>query len=219
MGIALAASLVMGAAVSYRYEIAQKQMIDRFADSVDRLESRLVATSLTETSSVDEPANVPKTFDDYTLALDQANAHFQEGHFQDAAKVYQEALKAFPSGSLSDLAHYRLGLCLVKLDRVSTAAEHFRVVTDSFQGSHYYGRAAIKLAESLIAEQKFAQARRILYSVIGARDRLATEDQESLENAFYALARTFEGEAEVIEAMNAPHVSNLATDTTVGDEP
>lgn len=215
--IALVAALIMGAAVSYRHEAAQRQLIGRFTASIDTLEGRLASMQQQAALAPATRTPEPKSLDDYALILNGANQLFEKGHFRDAAGRYRSALRGFPSGSLTDQAHYRLGVCMLRTGRAETAANHFRVVTASFPNSRYYARAALELSHVLMGEQQYAQARRVLYQIVGARARLQSEDAETLEKAYYAIARTLEGEADVIERLDAVQTAGLQSAEKTGD--
>jgi len=218
MGIALLAALGMGAAMSYRQELAQKQLIEQFANSVGRLENGLARFQINRESPVPKASETPRSLDDYTHLLNTANARFQKGRFQEAAVSYGEALTMYPAGGLSDQAHYRLGMCMCRFGKPDSALEHFRAVVTSFPGSRYYARAALEMSYLLMSQKNYSQARRILYLIIGSRNRLEAEDSKSLEKAYYAIARCFEGEAEVIDQINELGTSGLDTGARTGDD-
>jgi len=219
IGTALLAAIIMGAAISYRYERTQREWMGQLTGTLNSLKEQ-VSTERSPAATVEkqEPA-IPRTYDDYALILNEANALFNAGRFRDAAEKYRAALQAFPSGSLSDQAHFRLGVSLVRSDMPDGAAEHFRVVAESFPGSPYYARSALELSRIFMQQEQYAQARRVLYGIIGSRARLAGEDAETLEKAYYALGRTFEGEAEVAERVRAEQQIDLGSNRHTGGTP
>lgn len=206
MGVALLAALGMGMVVSYRHQKTQKQLVESFTTSLDRVEYRLALIQKAAEPTLVKKPEKAKSLDDYAYTLSTANTQFHKGQFQDACRSYEEALKMYPAGSLSDQAHYRLGLCLARLNRGDSALEHFRVVVTGFPGSRYYARAALEMSYLLMNKQNYAQARRLLYLIIGSQDRLEAEDRENLDKAYYAVARCFEGEADV-----AAYIRQLGT--------
>ena len=155
-------------------------------------------------------ASTPETLDDYSRLTKVGSTLFRSGQYEEAAKSYRAALKLYPTGNFSDEAHYHLGLCLLKGAEPDEAAKEFRAVVTHTPGSRYYARSAVEMSELLIQKKNFVQARRLLYMVLGSRDRLDADEREALERTYYAIARCFEGEAETIEAMHAGSVTSLS---------
>jgi len=216
---ALLAALLMGAAISYRYERTQRELMTQLTGALDSLKVRGNVERAPATTTEQPERDVPKTYDDYALILNEANMLFNEGRFGAAAERYRAALKAFPSGSLSDQAHYRLGVCLLRAGTPDNAAEHLRVVAESFPGSPYCARSALELSRIFIQREEYEQARRVLYRIIGSRARLVGEDAETLEKAYYALGRALEGEAEVVERLRAEQRIGLDSEANTGGTP
>ena len=216
---ALLAALLMGAAISYRYERTQRELMTQLTGALDSLKAQGNIARVPATTPEPPEPHAPRTYDDYALILNEANMLFNEGRFGAAAERYRGALKAFPSGSLSDQAHYRLGVCLLRAGTPDSAAEHLRVVAESFPGSPYCARSALELSRIFMQREEYEQARRVLYRIIGSRARLASEDAETLEKAYYALGRTLEGEAGVAERVRAEQRIDLDSDMNDGGSP
>jgi len=218
-GTALLAALLMGAAISYRYERSQRELMTQLTGALDSLKAQGDIAHAPATTTEQPQRDAPKTYDDYALILNEANMLFNEGRFGAAAERYRAALQAFPSGSLSDQAHYRLGVCLLRAGTPESAVEHLRVVAESFPGSPYCARSALELSRIFIQREEYEQARRVLYRIIGSRARHGSEDAETLEKAYYALGRALEGEAEVVERLRAEQRIGLDAEANTGGTP
>ena len=193
-----------------RQQASQKAFLNEFQHSMSQ-----VAANLSNVQPETGPASLggastPETLDDYSRLTKVGSTLFRSGQYEEAAKSYRAALKLYPTGNFSDEAHYHLGLCLLKGAEPDEAAKEFRAVVTHTPGSRYYARSAVEMSELLIQKKNFVQARRLLYMVLGSRDRLDADEREALERTYYAIARCFEGEAETIEAMYAGSVTSLS---------
>jgi Tfp pilus assembly protein PilF len=110
--------------------------------------------------------------------------------------MYQAALSADLSGQYSDAAHFGLGMCYLRSGQETRALEEFQTVIVRYPGSPKYARAAVEGVRLLMKRRQFAAARRILYQLIGRSGGFAQEDRVCVEWAYYAIARSYEGEAE-----------------------
>ena len=139
---------------------------------MDQVNSSLASVTERQSASLAPLGVGADSFDDYTRHIKVADTHFRSGRFDEAAASYRAALVLQPQGELSDEAHYRLGLHALEDEDKDAAADHFRKVVIGTPGSRYFARAGTALADLLVQRREFASARRLLYTVIGARNRL-----------------------------------------------
>jgi len=201
MGIGIALVLATTLVLSFRYQAAQQTLLTSLERSIDQVAGKLADAQAVAQPQPAETKSSEEAFDDYTRLIETAGSYFRSGQFREARRLYRSVIELFPAGSLSDQAHYHLGLCFLKADDTENALNHFRTVTTRFSGSRYFGRSALMMSELLMRKGNFVQARRILYLILGARDRLNSEEQEGVAQAYYALARCLEREADAIEAI------------------
>lgn len=171
--------------------------------SLERLEKKLVAMQAADQLPT-RPARGAEPTDTYLSLLSQANLQFRDGNYLGAMDHYRAAIVADTAESLSDEAHYRLGLCLLKEGKPDEAADELRQVVNRFPGSSFYARASVELAQVLMAQRSYATARRALFQVIAVRDRLQGDEREALERAYFAVAHCYEGEADAAVATRTP---------------
>ena len=187
-------------AMSSHRQPVETELINEFRTSMDEMTLKL---SEIEAKTESAPAIIigeVGNFDDFTRIMKVGNTQFIDRRFEEAAQSYEAAITLDSSGKLSDEAHYRLGMCLLKTGRPEDAIREFRFVIEDYPGSGHYAASALEMGELLMARKNFSQARRLFYMIVGSKSRLAEDQQGVLERTYYAIARAYEGEAEAIEA-------------------
>jgi TolA-binding protein len=132
--------------------------------------------------------------------LDAANLRYREGQFQEAAASFHAAMDMELVGSFTDETHYRYAQSLLKTGKFDGALAEFQTVETGFPGSPYFASAAMEAAQLLFQKKSYAQARRVLYELMAARDRLSPADKASIEWAYFFVGRCYEAEAESLDA-------------------
>lgn len=131
--------------------------------------------------------------------LDAANLHYREGQFEEAADSFRTAMDMDLAGSFTDEMHYRYAQSLLKTGRFDGALAEFQTVEGAFPGSPYFASAAMESAQLFFQKKSYAQARRVLYELMAARDRLGPADKAEVERAYFFVARCYEAEAESLD--------------------
>jgi tetratricopeptide (TPR) repeat protein len=132
--------------------------------------------------------------------LDAANADYREGRFRDAVNAYRAAAGVDTGGQFSDEAHYRYGASLLKIGEESSALSEFQAVVAGSPGSPHFAASAMETASLFMEKKNYAQARRTLYLLLAARDRLSAGDKDYVERASFLVGTCLESEAGAREA-------------------
>ncbi len=194
----------------------QKAAFQDFRQSLQRMEQR-IATSDTRgaggSAAGDRSTNgAPEK----SGLLDVANLRYREGQFQLAAASFRTAMDMDLGGSFTDETHYRYAQSLLKTGKYDGALAEFQTVEAGYPGSPYFASAAMETAELFFQKKSYAQARRVLYELMAARDRLSPADKAGMERACYFVARCYEAEAEALDV--PPHASFVAPQSGLSAE-
>jgi len=196
--VASASALVVVIALSIHHAIVYQRTLTGIMSSLRSVESALASARNEHTTYVAAPSPGTTSATDQLLQL--AAAAEQESGLPKAEALYREALNADTVQQRSDEIRYRLAWCLVKQGRPADALKELRVVVSAFRNSPFYARAAYELATLHMERGETSQARRVLYQLIALRDAWGAEDREFVEKAHYALARSYEIEADSLAA-------------------
>ena len=195
LGLALIITLAVANFVDMRLLRAQEARVTSLQSSLGAMQTTLreISAATTKPPTEDSPQ-------DYADHLARGNFHFTNGEYRAAANELEMAVRACPSFKIGDEAYFRRAACSLKLGDGERAKRCLRVVTDQFPGSPSHGPALYELAQLLIKEGRYAQARRLLYRLLALRDGLPPEAQPYVASAQYAIAACYEGEAETLVA-------------------
>jgi tetratricopeptide (TPR) repeat protein len=182
----------------------QKAAFEEFRQSLQRMEKQ-IATSGAQRVGGPAGDHSPRPSNESSGLLDAANLRYRDGQFQEAVASYRTAMETDLAASFNDETHYRYAQSLLKTGNLDSALVEFQTVEAGFPGSPYFASAATESARLLFQKKSYAQARRVLYELIAARDRLSPADKSSVERACFFIARCYEAEAESLE--NSLHPS------------
>ncbi len=143
--------------------------------------------------------------------LDAANLRYRDGQFQEAASSFRAAMDMDLAGSFTDETHYRYAQSLLKTGQFDGALAEFQTVETGFPGSPYFASAAMESAQLLFQKKSYAQARRVLYELMAARDRLGPADKADVERAYFFVARCYQAEAESLDISLHPALPSPLT--------
>jgi tetratricopeptide (TPR) repeat protein len=199
----IAAALLMLAAAAAATSVAlycssrsafrgeQRAAFEDLQQSLQRMEQRMAASEARagRAAAGDRGSNL--TADGPGL-LDAANLRYREGQFQEAAASFRAAMDM--NLAFTDETHYRYAQSLLKTGQFENALTEFQAVESSFPGSAYFASAAMEAAQLLFQKKSYSQARRVLYELMAARDRLSPADKAEIERAYFFVARCYEAE-------------------------
>lgn len=200
MGIAaVVPSLIVFFVMSYQASVKRQETSEALQQTLQTLNEKLaeIHEDTRGKSAISKNAATSETF---SSLMAKAHIDFHNRDYRSAAEGYQEAIAADETKTKSDEAHYHLGVCLNRMNDPEHAMEEFLTVVAIFPGSGYFARSALEAARMQMEKQHFGQARRLLYQLLGAKDRYKGEEKDCLEEAYFLLAECLEGEAAVIEA-------------------
>jgi len=197
--VAMVPAALTGWILSSRTTAAQRASIGEFKKTISEMEKRLALIKARELGISEEKMRQRLTIEDLKNFVKLGDAHLLEGHIKEAQRLYLSAIDGDKAGKYTDGAHYGLGMCYLKTDQPEKAAEEFRAVVTRFPGSPKYGRAAVALGELLMRQENYTQARRLYYRVLARKDRFTADDAGCVEQAYYAIAKCYEGEAAAVE--------------------
>jgi tetratricopeptide (TPR) repeat protein len=182
----------------------QKAAFEEFRQSLQRMEKQIATSGAHRAAgpAADHSSHSPA---ESSGLLDAANLRYREGQFQEAVASYRAAMETDLAASFNDETHYRYAQSLLKTGNLDGALAEFQTVEAGFPGSPYFASAATETARLLFQKKSFTQARRVLYELIAARDRLSPADKSSIEWASFFVARCYESEAESLD--NSLHPS------------
>jgi tetratricopeptide (TPR) repeat protein len=187
-----------------------------FADlrqSLGRMERQIATSEARGTGGSAAGDRSPRSAPEKSGLLDAANLRYREGQFQEAAASFRAAMDMDLAGSFTDETHYRYAQSLMKTGKFDGALAEFQTVETGFPGSPYFASAAMETAQLLFQKKSYAQARRVLYELMAARDRLSAADKAGVERAYFFVARCYEAEAESLDTSLHPSPA-LATAST-----
>jgi tetratricopeptide (TPR) repeat protein len=178
----------------------QGSAFEEFRQSLGRMERQIVTSEAHGAggSAAGDRSRNPAL--EISGLLDTANLHYREGQFQEAAASFRTAMEMDLGGSFTDETHYRYAQSLLKTGKFDGALAEFQAVEIGFPGSPYFASAAMETAQLLFQKKSYAQARRVLYELMAARDRLSPADKASVEWAYFFIGRCYEAEAESLDA-------------------
>ena len=177
----------------------QKAAFEDFRQSLNQMERR-ITTSATRGGRSSAAGDRSAHFaPESSGLLDAANLHYRDGQFQEAAASFRTAMEMDAGGSFTDETHYRYAQSLLKTGELGGALVEFQAVEAGFPGSPYFASAAMETAQLLFQKKSYGQARRVLYELMAARDRLSPADKASVERAYFFVGRCYEAEAESLD--------------------
>jgi len=186
----------------------QKAAFEDFRQSLQRMEKQIATSEVRGAGSSAAGDRSSHSAPEGSGLLDAANLRYREGQFQEAAASYRMAMDMDLGGSFTDETHYRYGQSLLKTGKFDGALAEFQTVETGFPGSPYFASAAIETAQLLFQKKSYGQARRVLYEVMAARDRLSPADKVSVERAYFFAARCYEAEAESLDLSHRPTLAS-----------
>ena len=197
---AASAAVALYGASRPRFGGDQKAAFDELKQSLNRME-RQIATSQVRRDTGSAAGEHPnRSSTESSGLLDAANLRYRDGQFQEAAAAYRMAMDSDLAASFTDETHYRYAQSLLKTGNADGALVEFQMVETGFPGSPYFASAATETARLLYQKKSYSQARRVLYELIAARDRLTPADKSSVEHASFFIARCYEAEADSLDA-------------------
>ena len=199
-GAALAAVLWTALKIEERNAASQRAVVDEMRTSMRQL-SRDMEIARARLEEARRPAPEPDSY--YTL-LATGNLDLRAGRITPALTAFRAAVKADARGQLADEAHFRLGECNLKLGATDDALAEFLLVTSGYPGSPYYPKALSESSRLLMKKKEYAQARRLLYQLLGCRGRLSPEDSAALTQTYFRIGECYEAEAASIRSQSAP---------------
>jgi tetratricopeptide (TPR) repeat protein len=194
-GITISVTLYWSSRTALRGD--QKAEFEDFRQLLQRMDQRIATSGAVASAAADHSAHGAA---ESTGLLDTANLRYREGHYEQAAASFRTAMEMDSGGSFTDETHYRYAQSLLKIGRFDGALAEFQTVETGFPGSPYFASAAMQTAELLFQKKSYTQARRVLYELMAAKDRLSPADKASVERACYFVARGYEAEAESLDA-------------------
>lgn len=199
-GMALAAVLWTALKIEERNAASQRAVVDEMRNSMRQL-SRDLEIARTRAEQARRPAPEPDSY--YTL-LAAGNLDLRAGRTTAAVTAFRTAIKADARGQLADEAHFRLAECHLKLGAPDDALAEFLLVISGYPGSPFYPKALSESSRLLMKKKDYAQARRLLYQLLGCRGRLSPEDSAALTQAYFRVGECYEAEAASIKSQSAP---------------
>ena len=211
--VMILAAAVLGAwLLSARQMTAQRGSNAALREALGGIQERLTMMKTSGAGSGAETLARRPTAAELQHFVNLGHTRYREGRFNDARRMYQAAVDADTSEQFSDEARYGLGMCFLKAGQSEEALAQFNVVVSRFPGSKKYARASVELARLLMARQRYSRARRLLYRVIGCRDRFGSDGQECVEWAYYGIAKCYEGEGGTQLGMRVVDLPSLRRD-------
>lgn len=195
---AMLPAVLTGWILSSRTAATQRATTAEFKQSIKEMEKRLALLKARELNISAERMTQRLTVEDLKNLVKLGDAHFQEGHIAQAQSLYESALEGDKSGKYTDGAHYGLGMCYLKQKEPKKAIAAFRTVVTRYPGSRKLARASVELGALLMKDEYYTQARRLYYNVIGCKDRFGADDLPYVEQAYYAIAKCYQGEVAAI---------------------
>ena len=197
--VAMVPAALTGWILSSRTTAAQRASVGEFKKTVSEMEKRLTLMKARELGVSEERMSQRLTVEDLKNFVKLGDAHLLEGHIKEAQRLYLSAIDGDKAGRFTDGAHYGLGECYRKTNQPEKAAEEFRTVIMRFPGSPKYARAAVALGSLFMHQENYTQARRLYYCVLARKGRFTADDAGCVEQAYYAIAKCYEGEAAGVE--------------------
>lgn len=195
--LALAPAALVYMVMSGRTNAREQALIAGFQESLSRVEQNI---SQLNAQQVDTQAILQSTPTPTALSvLSEGNIQFNKGDIDSAIRNYRVAIAMDQNGAIGDEAHYKIAQCMMEKNSIDDGLQEYLTVVRLHPGGAYFGRACIGAADILIKRGNYSQARRFLYMVLGARDRLTGDDRLALEEACYALPECYDMEAAAIE--------------------
>ena len=182
----------------------QKAAFEDFRQSLQRMERRIATSDTRGAGGSAAGDRSPRLTPESSGLLDAANLRYREGQFKEAAASFRTAMDMDLGGSFTDETHYRYAQSLLKTSQFDGALVEFQTVETGFPGSPYFASAAMETAQLLFQKKSYAQARRVLYELVAARDRLSAADKAGVERAYFFIARCYEAEAESLDVSLHP---------------
>jgi tetratricopeptide (TPR) repeat protein len=184
----------------------QRAAFEDLQRSLERMEGRIAASDARGAGAAARENPSARSAPENSGLLDAANLRYREGQFQEAAASFHDAMDM--KLTFTDETHYRYAQCLLKTNQFESALVEFQTVETAFPGSPYFASAAMETAQLLFQKKSYGQARRALYELMAARDRLSPADKAGVERAYFFVAQCYEAEAESLEG---PPGSPLST--------
>jgi tetratricopeptide (TPR) repeat protein len=185
----------------------QKAAFEELRQSLQQMENQIASAQTRRDGGSAAGEHSNRSSAEGSSLLDTANLRYRDGQFQEAASAYRSAMETDLAAPFNDETHYRYAQSLLKTGKLDGALAEFQTVESGFPGSPYFASAATETARLLFQKKSYAQARRVLYELIAARDRLSPADKGSVEHACFFVARCYEAEAESLESSLHPSMA------------
>lgn len=208
--VALAFGLAMLGMVGLNYfqsQSAQKQSMNQMQTALVRLESRLAQAA----AKRDSPAYIDAaTITDAGALTTSGNIEARDGNFAKALGLFKAAIAADRSGRYTEEAHFRCAQCLFNMGEPLAAIEEYRLIIAEYRGGKFFAAATVEAARLLMDRREFLQARRLLYQLTAMQARMTGQDLACIEQAWFAIAACYEGEAGAVEQSHTSLTASLA---------
>ncbi len=133
----------------------QVQSLQSEVDRLSRDVVQLKGAPAPSTAAVSAPAQAGVD----TSVYDTAREYYSSGRFNEAAELFREFLKKYPSHPLAANSQYWLGECFYSLDNFSAALNEFQKVIDFYADSPKAPDALVKIALTYRKQGRNAQAK------------------------------------------------------------
>jgi len=175
----------------------QRAAFNDLQQSLQRMEQKIATSETRRPAAPAAGERSSRPAPESSGLLDAANLRYREGQFKDAAAAYRAAMDM--DLTFADETHYRYAESLLKTGQFDHALEEFEIIETAFPGSPYFASSAMEAAQLLFQKKSYSGARRALYELMAARDRLGPADKANLERAYFFVAQCYEAEAESLE--------------------
>ncbi|HPN87958.1 MAG TPA: tetratricopeptide repeat protein [Candidatus Omnitrophota bacterium] len=126
-----------------------------------------------------------------------ADAYQDINKFEEAISIYDKILKGYPRNPYTDYVQYRLGIALLKMDRLDAAALSFQSLQTNFPDSRYVTDTKYYLAVTYIKKEDWRAAKDQILEFI----KMIPRSHEFLADAYYLLALAYYNLEEYAESI------------------